>query len=270
MLPAPMSLTLWMRCEIPVLLAKATPAQVSPVPNWSSQTDPSSFDLLAFHSPCSRLASSTNSSTQTILVHVTSDFYFFKNISPFSGLHLCHRQSILSMAPKGILSVLLSDHDTVGHTSHVTNNPWFRVSFGVIIKALPVVQETVDRCLDLPTPRNARSVLCVPCGLPFCFSNIHIYQNQAFVLPSSSFLPQVCETLPHQPELPQAFRLKCLTLSCSPFPMPPAFVSQWCSPQPYTGYSSPNLVVAHSCILNAEQSLASNSCPRRSMNKHSH
>lgn len=59
MLPAPTSLTPWMWCELPVLLAKATPPptiHIIPVPNQSSQTDPSSFDLLAFHSPCSRLA----------------------------------------------------------------------------------------------------------------------------------------------------------------------------------------------------------------------
>lgn len=124
------------------------------------------------------------------------------------------------MAPRGILSVLESDHDIIGHTSHpTTNDPWFHVSFGVKIKALPVVQEAVDRRLDLPTTRNTRGALCVPCGPPFCFSNTHIYHNQAFVLPSSSSLPQVCETLPHQPELPQPFRLKCPTLSGSPFPM---------------------------------------------------
>lgn len=136
-----------------------------------------------------------HSSTQTVLTQVTSDFYFFQSVSPFSGLHLCG----LSMTSKGILSVLDSDHGTICHTSYLTHQQpmlscpiWGEKSTGIHSSA--VVQEAVNnqvltypllarqevlfKCLVAP-PSISPTQLSQPC---LCPSQPHFSQTPAQLL----------------------------------------------------------------------------------------
>lgn len=218
MLPAPM-------CEIPVLLAKAIPTHISLVPNWSSQTDPSSFDLLAFHSPCSRLSFSPTVPPKLSLPMSPVTSTSSEIAVSSQGCTFVADSLFLAWLPRGSSQCW---NQTVTRSATHPSPPHHQPMVSCLIWGETQSSSfgpggCGQSILDLPTTCNARGALCVPCGPPFCFSNSHIYHNQAFVLPSSSSLPQVCETLPHQPELPQPFRLKCPTLS---FSHAPTLVSQ--------------------------------------------